>query len=79
MRETIVVAQADDQSPRALTNSGSDWRSPAGIIRTPEGFGISIVMLQVVLNGGFEFTDAFEDAARNALLGQTIRRSARPD
>ena len=37
-----------------------------------EGFGIGIVMLQVVLNGGFEFADAFEDAATNAVLGPTV-------
>ena len=34
-----------------------------------EGFWIDIVVVQVILNSGFQFGDTFEDAASNSVSG----------
>ena len=40
-----------------------------------EGFGIGIVVLQVVFDGGFEVSDAAKHAAPNGILGDQAKEA----
>ena len=40
-----------------------------------EGFGVGIVVIEVLLDGGFEFGDALEDTAANAVLGDPAKET----
>ena len=60
----LVVCPKNDFTLANLVEDSVDGSVP------DEGFRVSIVLVQVVFDGGDEFVDASEDTAAKALLGQ---------
>ena len=56
-------------TPRSLFRAGDFFEDFGGGLGPDEGLGVGIVVVEVVHDGGFEFGDAVEDAAADALVG----------